>query len=123
MKGKERKGTVQKTPLENTSKWFRNVAKSLGFATQDIVKEMIPSIYEFAEENVNAYREVVSDIRDNSMSERMVNRVMDQTSPMIKLVNKGIENVLEDIKTTKKRVCVIIIAKQGIFTINKETTN
>ena len=99
MKGKERKGTVQKTPLENTSKWFRNVAKSLGFATQDIVKEMIPSIYEFAEENVNAYREVVSDIRDNSMSERMVNRVMDQTSPMIKLVNKGIENVLEDIKT------------------------
>ena len=99
MKGKERKGKVQKAPLENTSKWFTNVAKSLGFATQDIVKEMIPSMYEFAEENVNAYREVVSDIRDNSMSERMVNRVMDQTSPMIKLVNKGIENVLEDIKT------------------------
>ena len=99
MKGKERKGKVQKAPLESTSRWFTNVAKSLGFATQDIVREMIPSMYEFAEENVNAYREVVSDIRDNSMSERMVNRVMDQTSPMIKLVNKGIENVLEDIKT------------------------
>ena len=99
MKGKEKKGKVQKSPLESTSRWFTNVAKSLGFATQDIVREMIPSMYEFAEENVNAYREVVSDIRDNSMSERMVNRVMDQTSPMMKLVNKGIENVLEDIKT------------------------
>ena len=99
MKGKEKKGKIQKTSLENTSKWFTNVAKSFGFVTKDIIQEMIPSIYEFAEDNVSAYRDVISGIRDNSMSERMIDRTMDQTSPMIKLVNKGINNVLEDIKT------------------------
>ena len=99
MKGKDKKGKTQKTPLDSSMKWFSNVAKSLGFATQDVVREMIPSMYEFAEDNSSTYKEVIDGIRNNSMNERMIDRVMNQSSPMLKIVNTGIQNVLEDIKT------------------------
>lgn len=95
------KGKIKKAPLANQGKWFANVAKSFGFATTDIIREIVPATYEFVENTGNTYMDLVNDIRSDAMSEKMVDRAMSTVSPMAKLANQGLKNVLEDIKSGK----------------------
>ena len=99
MKGKRKKGKINKSPLPSQNKWFSNVAKSFGFASADIIRDIMPSIYEFGEDNASTYGEIINQMRDNAMDERMIDRTMSQVSPLMKLTTRGLQNALEDIKS------------------------
>ena len=98
-KGKQTKSKFSKETIPVNSKWFNNVAKSLGYASMDIIKDVVPSIYEMTTENVASVNDIIEGFRDNASSENIISQSMNKVSPLLKISNKAMSNVLEDIKS------------------------
>ena len=92
------KQRVRKSPIE--SSWFTNVAKSMGFATTDLVKELMPNTANFMEQNASDTMRMVQDMRKNITSRNMVGRQLKQI-PQIEMGKRMLRNTLDDIKSGK----------------------
>ena len=92
------KQRIRKSPIE--SSWFTNVAKSMGFATTDLVKELMPNTANFMEQNASDTMRMVQDMRKNITSRNMVGRQLKQI-PQIEMGKRMLRNTLDDIKSGK----------------------
>ena len=79
-------------------KWFNNVAKSLGYASADLITDMVPASSQFVKSNYEATTELVQDMRQNRTSGK---RLSDQIANLeqVKILNTGLKNALDDIKS------------------------
>ena len=80
------------------SKWFQNVARSMGFTAADIVKDLMPNTSDFLEYNTADTMDMITDMRTNMSSRQMVNRQF-KNIPQIKSVNNVLKNMKTDIKS------------------------
>lgn len=92
------KQRIRKSPIE--ASWFTNVAKSMGFATTDLVKELMPNTANFMEQNASDTMRMVQDMRKNITSRNMVSRQLKQI-PQIQMGKRMLRNTLDDIKSGK----------------------
>lgn len=82
------------------SEWFKNVAKSVGYSTSDIVKDITPGIHSFVSNNVTYGKELVSNARD-SMEDSKTMVSMFSMDNHYKIGQDAIKNALDDIKSGK----------------------
>ena len=92
------KDKVKKVTPDN--EWLRNVAKSFGFASLEVVKELIPNTYSTIDWNkgVIDISSMVTDIRDNNGVRKMFTRQLGNL-PHIKLAQEMKNNALADLKS------------------------
>ncbi len=91
------KGKV--TKKNNTQlKWFNNVAKSLGYATSDLVTELVPASSEFVKSNYEATTEMINDMRQNRASGKRLSTQLGNLE-QVKIGQTALRNVLDDIKS------------------------
>lgn len=89
---------VKKQKPDN--KWFQNVAKSMGFVTTDLIKDLLPNTNDFLEYTASDTFKMVSDMRSNMSSRQMVNRQFNNI-PQIKIANDALKNMKSDIMSGK----------------------
>ena len=87
---------VKKGPIN--SQWFNNVAKSMGFISMDIAKELMPNTADFMSQNAADTMRMVQDMRKNISSRNMVDRQTKQI-PQIEMGRNMLRNTLADIKS------------------------
>ena len=101
MKGEPIKGKQNKNLKKTSSNWLKNITKSLGYASLDIIEDTIPSIYEFGSSNLDSVNEILNSFRDGSTKETMVSQGMEKISPLMRVGGRGLQYALEDIKSGK----------------------
>lgn len=90
---------VKKMPAN--SAWFNNVAKSMGFAAADLVKEVMPNTSNFLEYNNTAESiQLVRDMRMNTGARNTISKQL-RNIPQVNLARDGLKNALDDIKSGK----------------------
>ena len=95
----------QRAQLRTTApnnEWFKNVIKSIGYASADIIKETIPSTFEFVESNGKEALDLYQQLREDG-PKSITKMVADGASKnqYIKIANEAISNIKDDIKTGK----------------------
>ena len=92
-KGKVNKGT-------NQAEWLKNVAKSIGYVSEDTVKSMIPSTFEFIDNNKEFVSEGYQKFREASKN-GIQKMLKDAVSSATKDIQDIAKNSIEDIKSGK----------------------
>ena len=98
-KNNNNKGKITRSPINTTNTWFKNVIKSMGYTSIDLIKEITPAATEFVETNNDVAMNIVNTMRGNITQEKFMDRTMDNISPLVKMSSQGLKNALEDIKT------------------------
>jgi len=86
-KGKDIKDRIKKQVPSND--WFLNVGKSMGFATQELIQELMPNTSSTVDWNKNVINiaDMVQDIRDNNGIRKMFGKQLGNI-PALKLLKK-----------------------------------
>ena len=85
------------------SEWFRNVGKSIGYTTMDLITDIMPNTSDaisWNKENMTTALDLVSDIRKNNGVRNMFNKQI-KNLPQVKLLEQIKQNALDDIKSGK----------------------
>ena len=78
--------------------WFKNVGRSLGMSTTELLTDLMPSTLEFSSNAIETGTEVLKDMRDNKMS---VGRIVSGAglSDQVLFAKEGLKNAIDDIKS------------------------
>ncbi|NNV04689.1 hypothetical protein, partial [Brevibacillus sp. MCWH] len=90
------KTNIKRTTPNN--RWFRNVARSLGFTTTELVQELMPSVGEFITENKEYVKDIANDIKDFKRNSSSIKKYFD-TNQQFGIAKTALKNAIEDIKT------------------------
>ena len=93
------KGKITRSPINTTNTWFKNVIKSMGYTSIDLIKDIAPATSDFVETNNDVSMNIINAMRGKVTQEKFMDRTMDQVSPLVKMSSQGLKNALEDIKT------------------------
>ena len=85
---------IKKQPSNN--QWFQNAAKSLGFSTAEIVKDLMPNTADFIDWNKTDTMDLLKSLRTNHSSRSMVNKQF-KNIPQIKAASDILKNAKEDL--------------------------
>lgn len=97
---KDKESNFDKNKVEKTSSWFKNVAKSLGYAGYASIGESMPFVINTFEDN----KELIADAKrifKSRSSVRLSNIIGDTAAKNIGSVRTGWNNALSDIKSGK----------------------
>lgn len=90
-----------KTTAPNND-WFRNVIKSVGYASADIIKETIPSTFEFVESNGRDGMDLYQQLREDgpkSITKMLAQGV--EKNEYLRIAKDAVGNIKDDLKTGK----------------------
>ena len=95
----------QRARLQTTApsnEWFKNVIKSVGYASSDIIKETIPSTFEFVESNGRDALDLYKQLREDGPKPvtKMVSDGLEKNQ-YIKIAKEAVSNIKEDLKSGK----------------------
>lgn len=92
------KDRIKKTTPDN--EWLKNVAKSFGLSSLEVVKELMPNTYSTLDWNkgVINVNDLITDIRDNNGVRKMFTRQLSNL-PHIKMAHEALENAKADLKS------------------------
>ena len=79
-------------------KWFNNVAKSLGYASADLITDLVPASSQFVKSNYESTTELVQEMRQNRASGKRLSTQIANIE-QVKILNTGLKNALDDIKS------------------------
>ena len=82
------------------NEWFRNAAKSLGFTSAEIVKDLMPATSDFLSYNKSDAVDLVKELRSNTNGRNMIGRQF-KNIPQIKAAVDVLNNARADIKSGK----------------------
>ena len=82
------------------NEWFRNAAKSLGFTSAEIVKDLMPATSDFLSYNKSDAVDLVKELRSNTNGRNMIGRQF-KNIPQIKAAADVLNNARADIKSGK----------------------
>ena len=100
-KNKKLKPNQMLKKMPANSAWFNNVAKSMGFAAADLVKEVMPNTSNFLDyNNVTDSMNMIKDMRMNTGVRNTVTKQLGNI-PQVNLAKDALKNALEDIKSGK----------------------
>jgi len=91
-----------KNDITRTSNWFKNVAKSLGYASYDVVKDKMPFVMATFEDNKSIITDTKQLLRSNRGSTTRLANILGTTAAKnIDSFKIGGKNALEDFKSGK----------------------
>lgn len=93
------KTSMQKNSAGNLP-WFRNVAKSLGYTSTELITRMAPSIGEFTASNIEYGQDLVNDFREMKSSGQKFSKLF-KDNQQWNIANTALKNAMEDIKSGK----------------------
>ena len=82
----------------SNNKWLSNVARSMGFTRDEIVKQLLPNTTDFLEYNTSDTMRILKDLKSNMGSRQMINRQF-KNLPQVKIANEAIQNMKADLKS------------------------
>lgn len=95
--GKNKPSTkMSKAPVG--SKWFNNVAKSMGITTRDLIKDLTPNTSDFLEYNASDTFDMIKEMRTNMGVRSNLNKQISNI-PQIGIGKEALNNILADIKS------------------------
>lgn len=98
IKQTKKKPSVKKTQLRND--WMKNVGRSLGMTTTEMLSDIMPASIEFATSTFETVTDVYNDLRDNRVNGKRVLSALN-LEDQYNLGVQGLKNALEDIKSGK----------------------
>ena len=81
-------------------KWFNNVAKSLGYASADLITDLVPASSQFVKTSYESTTDLVQEMRQNRSSGKRLSQQIANLE-QVKIAETGLKNALEDIKSGK----------------------
>ena len=90
-------GSKKTTP---PSEWFKNVAKSIGYSSSEVIREITPNTHSFIADNYSYGKELAENFRDAKENSKSVAEMLNLGSQMNTL-NTAVKNAIDDIKTGK----------------------
>jgi len=94
-----KKGSIHKSNPAQLN-WFKNVAKSLGYTTTELVTSIAPSMGEFISENTDYTKELYNDLRQSKSANKKLSNLFGTTAQM-GIAKDALKNAIEDIKSGK----------------------
>ena len=92
--------TKIKTKSPTALSWFKNVGKSLGYTTTELIEEMIPAPIDFIKSNTETFKNFYNDLRQSkSLSKKLSDQIV--KNEYINIGQTAIKNALKDIKSGK----------------------
>jgi len=92
--------TKIKTKSPTALNWFKNVGKSLGYTTTELIEEMIPAPIEFIKSNTQTFKNFYDELRKNkSINKKLSDQMI--KNEYINIGQTAIKNALKDIKSGK----------------------
>ena len=96
---KQKKPTVKKQ--SNTSlSWFNNVAKSLGYASTELVTQLIPTTISVTTSNADTVKDIYNDLKDFKTQGNRINNWVNNNK-QLSIGKVALQNAIEDIKSGK----------------------
>ena len=83
--------------MANNSSYARNVLKSMGFTSIDLVKDLMPNTTEFINSNSDSMS-IIKDIRSNIVNRKTMGTQF-KTIPQLREVENAFKNIKEDLKS------------------------
>ena len=98
MKNKRKKldERVKKSAVNN--QWMRNVLKSMGYTSVDLVRDLLPSTGNFVIDNRDNMVNLASGIRSNMSPRRLINNQF-KNLPQVKAMDEIMKNMKDDLRT------------------------
>ena len=97
MKNKRKKldERVKKSAVNN--QWMRNVLKSMGYTSVDLVRDLLPSTGNFVIDNRDNMMNLAQGIRSNMSPRRLINNQF-KNLPQVKAMDEFMKNMKEDLR-------------------------
>ena len=83
--------------MANNSNWTRNVLKSMGFTSDDLIRDLMPNTADFMNSN-SQVTDIIKDIRGNITKRKVMGTQM-KTIPGLKTVETVFNNIKDDLKS------------------------
>ena len=98
MKNKRKKldERVKKSAVNN--QWMRNVLKSMGYTSVDLVRDLLPSTGNFVIDNKDNMMNLAQGIRSNTSPRRLINNQF-KNLPQVKAMDEFMKNMKDDLIT------------------------
>ena len=98
MKNKRKKldERVKKSAVNN--QWMRNVLKSMGYPSVDLVRDLLPSTGNFVIDNKDNMMNLAQGIRSNTSPRRLINNQF-KNLPQVKAMDEFMKNMKDDLRT------------------------
>ena len=98
MKNKRKKldERVKKSAVNN--QWMRNVLKSMGYTSVDLVRDLLPSTGNFVIDNKDNMMNLAQGIRSNMSPRRLINNQF-KNLPQVKAMDEFMKNMKDDLRT------------------------
>ena len=77
--------------MANNSNWTRNVLKSMGFTSDDLIRDLMPNTADFMNSN-SQVTDIIKDIRGNITKRKVMGTQM-KTIPGLKTVETVFNNI------------------------------
>ena len=99
MPTKTKKGSISTKPSSSLN-WFKNVGKSLGYASTDLISQMIPASSEFITSNADTAKQLAYDIKNaRSTGKKVIDGI--NNIPQVGIGRDALKNAVKDIKSGK----------------------
>lgn len=93
----EKGKTTKTTP---PSEWFKNVAKSIGYSSTAIIKDIVPNMYSMASDNINYANELADQLKDASSGSKSFTSMINADT-YVNIAKSAITNAYDDILSGK----------------------
>lgn len=90
---KSRANITKTTP---PSEWFRNVAKSVGYSSANIIKDITPNIHSMVGDNISYTKELADQLKNSASDSQSITSLFNADS-YVKIAKSAINNAYEDI--------------------------
>ena len=89
-----------KTKNSGSSQWFKNVSKSLGYASAELISEISPATMEFATTNSELIKETYKAMKSAKQGTKKISTLFKENDTY-KTAKSALDNAIADIKTGK----------------------
>ena len=93
-----RRNDVRKTAATINSQWLKNTLKSMGVASTEVIKDMMPATSSTISTTASAVTQTVKSLTSGKSNARKIGSALSK-NPVVQLAKDGLKNALEDVKS------------------------
>ena len=93
-----RRNDVRKTAANINSQWLKNTLKSMGVASTEVIKDMMPATSSTISTTASAVTQTVKSLTSGKSNARKIGAALSK-NPVVQMAKDGLRNALDDVKS------------------------